>query len=302
MIEGGELYFAILSAAAAIPVLSFVLLIIGRRFVKVGSVNTSDSFNVGDECYIELNIINTSILPIGICEVDIFADVYDRCERAREEFTVAISLKPLGSTKIYLKKSFDKCIYAEYFVKTIKIYDILGYFSLKKAISKSFSFAVIPKIQNIFSDYDIAELPTTGNEEFDGIREYRAGDRISLLHHKLSAKSDNLYSKNFSRNEAADALIVFNSRCSEIENLLEELVDCSFDLITKHQKFEIINIGYDRVPVPVEGYEDYKKHLVKMVCDLNTKIYNEYNSEYDSGLYRVIIEIRPRDEAVSYER
>jgi hypothetical protein len=304
IIEGGDLYFAVLAAVVAVPVLSFVLLIINKRFAKVDTIETRDSFNVGDECYIEVSIANSSILPISRCEVDIFVDVYDRCERSREEFTVSVSLKPKSSTKIYLKKSFNRCIYAEYFVKSLQIYDILGYFSLTKRIkNKNCNFAVIPKLHEKFSDYDIIMQPNLCDSEFDGVREYRKGDRLKLIHHKISAKSEGLYSKKFLSDETADALVVFDLSTEritdeEFKKIIAEFVDCCNDLIECQSLFEIINIGYDSEPVLIRDFESFKKHLVNIIIDLNTKIYNEYKSQYNRSLYPLIFEICPREEAL----
>jgi hypothetical protein len=304
IVEGSDLYFAVLSAIIAVPVLSFILLIIAKRFVKVSSIISNDSFNNGDECYIELIIANSSILPIAKCEVDIIADVYDRCTRSREEVTVTVSLKPKDSTKVYLKKSFNKCIYAEYFVKAIRIYDILGYFSLTKKIKeKNCNFAVIPKFEEKSSNYVLLRQPNPCNSEFDGVREYKAGDRLNLIHHKISAKSESLYSKKFLSDETVDALVIFDLGAGRIsdkkfEKFLSEFVDCCSDLIESCLISEIINIGYDNKTVLIKDYEDFKNHLVNMVIDLNTKIYNEYKSQYNRGLYPLIFEICPCEEAV----
>jgi uncharacterized protein (DUF58 family) len=301
IIEGGDLYFAVLSAVIAVPVLSFVLSIIARRFVKVDNIITHDSVNVGDECNIEINITNSSILPIFKAEVDIFVDLYDRCERSREEFTVTVSLKPFEKTKIYLKKDFNKCIYAEYFVKTLRIYDIFGYFSLKKRTqNKNCNFAVIPRFEEKTSNYDILRQPKPCDSEFDGVREYRKGDRLNLIHHKISAKSEDLYSKKFLSDENADALVVFDSGVGKISNevfekLLSEFARCCSDLLENQLLFEIINIGYDDEPILVKDNDNFKKHLVNMVIELNTKIYNEYKSQYNRSLYPMIIEICPRE-------
>jgi hypothetical protein len=330
LLEGGDFYFAVLVAVVSVPILSLILLIISRRFIKVESVICSDNFYIDDECYIDVNIVNSSIIPISRCEVSILCNIYDKCSQTPEEFTVTTALKPKGASKIYLKNNFSKCIYAEYSAVSLKIYDIFGYFSFNKKTSKGIdngcSFSIIPKINTdgdedstakfnhnepllVKSEYINREMPEQSklhSGEFDGVREYQVGDRMNQIHHKLSAKSDELYIRKYSSDDDPPLLVIFDSRDPEqFESLLERLVCCCSDLIAKQRKFELINIGFDDAPTPVTGLEGLKKHLVNIVRDMNTKLYNEYKSEYDRSFYQMIIEVCASSDAcetVTYAR
>jgi hypothetical protein len=144
----------------------------------------------------------------------------------------------------------------------------------------------------------------SGEPEFDGVREYRAGDRLNLIHQKLSAKSEVIYSKNITFEKAVDALIILNRgdhklTSDSFEKLVEEFNSKCCELLENHLSFDVINIGYDPIPTYVSNPDEYKKHLINIITDLNTKIYNEYISCYRSFIYPLIINVDPYEEIES---
>lgn len=118
----------------------------------------------------------------------------------------------------------------------IRIYDCLGFLSRKKKWGRETEFLIRPK--PVFVNLEeLRELPMIGeesdsyytdrsgqdNSEIYQIRDYRAGDRLSAVHWKLSARTEGLLVKEFSQPKKSSYLLFLDNRCAGQEDFHRRL-------------------------------------------------------------------------------
>ncbi|GEM_PF-2365916 len=115
-----------------------------------------------------------------------------------------------GINKIFFERTSEKCGIAETQIKHFIVKDPMGLFSQKIKIDKAVTVVTFPTLAkgNNFSfsptELDTAEEITEnagltkGDEDVRDIREYRQGDRIKKMHRNLSARTSEIWIKEYS--------------------------------------------------------------------------------------------------------
>jgi hypothetical protein len=224
--------------------------------------------------------------------------------------TVEMPLKPRETEQIKLHFSINDYSYMEITVKRIRLRDFLGIFKISKRISKSQGTSVIPSLPdeietkkkpdndnlkitlNDFAvasrDYNLSKIKSLGYD-FDGVREYRVGDKRSLLHHKLSAKSEIDYVKKMVKDDLPDLLLLLKLEMKENETgaeqkqinarILEKFTDYGVNLLNADITFTGYLYGYSLNMVKIENYDEFIKLLINIVKLYSTEKYKEYNTD-----------------------
>lgn len=133
----------------------------------------------------------------------------------------------------------------------IRVYDYMHFFSVRKRKTGSEELAVLPKGYETFVNVSRAtrEFPVEGEEydkerkgddpsEIFQIREYRAGDRPQRIHWKLSARSEELLVKEYSRPLGCAVVLFLDFRRyrngGDVNGLLEIALSVSLALLAGH--------------------------------------------------------------------
>ncbi|SHK12050.1 Protein of unknown function DUF58 [Anaerobranca californiensis DSM 14826] len=186
----------------------FLTLIRGWRGIKVERLLPEGRIFSGDKLRIKLNIKNNSIFPILWLKVlERYPLKYMIKHQTLSEISVPVHfLTKKGTKHEYLlqdvprgKLKWDK----------VELYrtDLLGFVETKKELPLLDEVTVYPKfvyipVDNLYNRDDEKQGVTKlikGNDysQISGVREYQRGDKLSLIHWKVSAKKNTLMSKEF---------------------------------------------------------------------------------------------------------
>ena len=166
------------------------------------------------------------------------------------------SVLPKGSVKNSFDFKSSFCGTVSFSVESIKVYDLFGIAFRKIECKKCDYITVLPEIfttdfsSEYFDSNNFDELETEkiGNDLYNisYMREYQKGDSIKRIHHKLSAKLDELIVKQGVENEQKKARIVFDSflnkelTAKQADKKAEEFISKCFAFVENNVKLEIL--------------------------------------------------------------
>lgn len=102
-----------------------------------------------------------------------------------------------------------------------------------------------------------------------GVREYQAGDRVTWIHWKSFARTQNLMTKEFEDRQSEDLLVVLDERASEqFEEQIELAASLVKEAIQQQANVSFISVGEHKVEYPfihsAEQLHDLLVHLAKI--------------------------------------
>lgn len=188
----------ILVTLLVLPVLLFADLIAKRQ--KIG-FSAGESIVTGKGTHDAVFTVSCGgISPVTMCRA--YFDISSLPSGSSEKITEEISIPARDSAPVTVP--VESLHYGETTVtlRYVKVTDLLGLFTLKKAAGISMTVTAIPAIDEKYLDEandisaavsaedDDGDIPTTSPGSVIDFRDYRPGDRLSLVHHKLSARFD----------------------------------------------------------------------------------------------------------------
>ncbi|MCC8015801.1 MAG: DUF58 domain-containing protein [Eubacterium sp.] len=200
-------FIVLLALLISIPPLCIAQLLLTFPFLSIkGSIKDTI---VEDKAENRLFLEIRSLMPVfsGTVYLTMTNLLTDKTRKEKIEF----SALPFIKNRIVLKPCPDHCGTVEITVKRLVIRDFAALFKLTKRPNLSFKQYILPDFvephlssylskTNINLEEDLFSEEKSGDDpsEIFGIREYREGDRLRQIHHKLSAKRDKLISKEYS--------------------------------------------------------------------------------------------------------
>jgi uncharacterized protein (DUF58 family) len=228
----------------AMPFMMFGLLsyIYGR--VKAELVSVAHVVNKGEGIQISVQLSNPTIFPVSNLKIYLSYRNSYSSRKYTKEFLVSIDARTKSSVICDLFSDYAGNM--EITLKTIRIYDYLKLFSLKKKLGYEVKAAVLPYYYELSEDYafnrhtrivesDNYSPYKSGDDpsEVFAIREYREGDRLQRIHWKLSRKLDQLMIKEFSDPMNCSVLLFVNLCVPEGENVLyyiDAILECALSI------------------------------------------------------------------------
>ncbi|MDR0987539.1 MAG: DUF58 domain-containing protein [Ruminococcus sp.] len=280
----GDEYFSLLLAVTSLPILSFVLMLIGRK-IKF-ELSAPEYAIKNGKTFITFCIKNPTIIPISSLDINISYIIYELGEYRATDKAISFSVMPLTKRKVTIEQVYDKYIYEEIQIKEIIVYDLLGIFHTKIKINDRSELCVIP---NLSLDNETLKLPQIPHKSSEiGVREYRPGDMFSHIHQKLSSKSEVIFTR-FYEDEVTVPLLVLDLKyCDDIDLAIEQYAQNAYALINDDSSVEMLNLGYDAKPSIIKDTFTLQKHLINVIKQLNTQKYNEYISRFDRRNYPIV--------------
>ncbi|MDR0904275.1 MAG: DUF58 domain-containing protein [Ruminococcus sp.] len=271
-------------AVTALPVLSLALMFINRR-IKL-ELSVPDYAVINGKTYITISIRNRTIIPIISLNVNTIYRLYELENKTESESTITFSVPSLSMRQVIIEQNYDKYVFEQIQVKEIVIYDLLGIFHTKIKCNECSDLSVIP---NISSDENASIKSSALRENGEiNVREYRTGDPLSHIHHKLSSKSEVIYTRVYD-DEIYRPLLVLNISENGVQNCdMEEYAKKAYTLLSDIYEVEMINLGFDKKTTIISDIDSLQKHLVNAIKMVNTQKYNEYISQFDYKNYSVI--------------
>lgn len=211
----GDLSFIILAFLIAMPVVTFIILAIQTRLLRIAVSSDNAVSERGKAASVKVTLQNRSVLPIAACKISVkYKSVYmsDISSRpANERYSITIPVKQRTVETVSLSLTPDHCGVVEFYIKNIKITDFLGFSFLFRKIGFADKIIVLPNAfpmngslesgivsgaeSNIFSSVKAGDDPS----EIFQLREYRDGDRHNRIHWKLSSRSESFIVKELSQ-------------------------------------------------------------------------------------------------------
>ena len=211
------------TAVIIIPILSFLLMLLGYYFVKFEVFVERRVFEKKETAHTLIRISNEGFLPAPFIKIRIMQ--IDENGKSVDENIYAFSLYPFKgldfNNNIVMKR---RGLY-EVGIKDIEFYDLLGLFRLKRDINEIIEILVLPKrillygnmMRNIFADDGDEKNKSKIGEDrtiVSHIRDYSDGDNINSIHWKLSSKRDELIVKVYDRPNDNNIMIIADMQSS----------------------------------------------------------------------------------------
>lgn len=251
-----KLSYILLLTLIILPVLLFIQVIICAAFLRCSVKKSSTAFYKNTEGAVCFDICNNSLFPLSGCRVCVKTVFKPTGNVSR--YTADVPLPAFGTETVAVNINGEHCGGVEVTLEYVKIYDLLRLFSVKCFKKNNLGGAayIIPKISEKHYDEAMRMLsmpPLECPEETDmavrhgecdpgdvsGFREFAPGDRLSMMHYKLSARFDSDIVKVLSvqsRNRyllSADFSKARNDNGFDLEmrdRIFEKLMSCAFFL------------------------------------------------------------------------
>lgn len=191
------------------PLLSFLLLMIGRASVQVYVSSDTNRCEKMAPVEYEIRVINASPLPLPFVEAVINLPRPDGVRSLRQK--LVLSLIPLGMHRIQDTVRFRYRGLYEIGVQEIYLYDYLRLFRTRIDVNNYSNVTVLPRrlildasAKTAMSDIPspLARMQTTQEQsEQANIRDYRMGDTMKSVHWKLSSKAQELQVRDYNTND-----------------------------------------------------------------------------------------------------
>lgn len=207
--------FIIMLSVIAMPLVSFVLLLCTRLFLKIESAPKKVFVHKLQQFDIVVRVKNRFIIPVS--PLRITGIFHDEDGTIREDRQLILSVMPFSTSEF----SFGGNIRyrGEYLLgyKEAWLYDFLRLFRFKIKLNPDCSVIVSPRRlslddNNALCDDDYESTRTTmsffENTSFSSVRKYTDGDSLRHVHWKLSAKQDSLIVKQMEQNLGSNASIL----------------------------------------------------------------------------------------------
>ncbi|MDR0917727.1 MAG: DUF58 domain-containing protein [Oscillospiraceae bacterium] len=306
-----DVYFSLLLTIIAIPIISLIVLIISKKYINIANIKQPEYSYKKEKIQVVMGIQNNGIIPIAVGEIEFTANIYKHGECFSEQKSVELPLKARNAEQLLLKFSSDELAYIEIVIKCIRIRDFLSLFCLKKRFDESCNIAVIPRFMRLSDEKNIHSTDFSESKMilektkipfkdsyFDGVREYRLGDKLSAIHHKLSAKSDIDYVKNITEKE--NNTILLQIKLKSLHENIEENVGINEQILDIYTKYAISLLesntpfytylhGYSKDVVKTENRDDFVKLLINIIESYSKNKYKEYNIDCIEKSFKHII-------------
>ncbi|MDE7294819.1 MAG: DUF58 domain-containing protein [Oscillospiraceae bacterium] len=200
-----NLSYIILISVTALPVLMAVQLAVSAKLLTHSIKKNSSAIFKGNEGEAQITLVNNSFFPMSGVRVGVRITYLPTGETRRQ--TADIPLPARSSQTVTVGITPKNCGEARVFLEYVKVYDLLHLFSVKLFKNEGMigRVCIIPKVEAKYSEEAAALMQersaASGNDEgskgdsgafgdVSGYRDFIPGDRLSRLHHKLSARFD----------------------------------------------------------------------------------------------------------------
>lgn len=287
------LYLAVLYKSNGILFIFYTEILIGSIMflmnlsvilnIKV-KLETEPVVNRSGELKFGLTIENRSILPSG--RVLLTVNCLDPYTMKSKKTIIEqwCSVRSAEKHLYSFRGSDGEILSGKYVVsiKKISVYDYLGFFKLTKKIkNKDNATCIIPVIdgeitesaEDISNEIEkLVSVKKSNTGEFSHVREYRNGDKLRNIHWKLSAKSDEIYVKEFSEGCENYLCYYIETKPLNRKEIAKEFEKWS---IVGNQAIEsgnnIIFIWYDFGQKYVrKAYVSNVEELYRALCEINS--------------------------------
>lgn len=233
------------------------ILICGRLYLTIIKKNleiiirfNQEVFQVGDDGYFKLTVLNYSFFPILYLIVKEAG--LEKFDKKYKGDVVNINIESTRVIEKYIR--FNKRGIYEFGQVHFAINDMFHMFETKSVVNKNKSIKVYPKIystnnisvngNDIFQNIEYFKGAREDSTSIKDIRKYNSGDNIKKIHWKISAKYGELFIKNYDNISGEESVVILdmNSKSFFVDDgdlLEEQLVSFYLSVIKKLSERDI---------------------------------------------------------------
>ncbi|MGN1188248.1 MAG: DUF58 domain-containing protein [Lachnospiraceae bacterium] len=225
--------YVLLIAAVAVPVVSLVILIIQKCFVRIHCKENFISTVRLETAVVKYEVNNPTPFPVAYAE----AVLQERKKRMR--FSVPARNKAFVNNTV----SYEHCGVDTVQLRCVYIYDFLRLFRFKLYNPGVVKVTILPRLFGVSEgEQEISTMQddsSTGSKkgndrsEIAEIREYRDGDCIRDIHQKLSCRMSRLMVKIYSCEEEDEPAFLFwpGENGSEQKEIKDRMLEAMYTLM-----------------------------------------------------------------------
>lgn len=229
----------------ALPVVLLAILIYTTCCVTV-ELSTKGTVTRKGECVEVLFLVkNKSHFPVAFSSL--YIGYYNRFTNTMEKEKITLFIDKKSEKKISCKLTMNHCGNIIVACESIRIYDYLKIFSIKKSIKKKVKIATLPELYEIkaefkgnsigvISESTVFSKTKAGDDpsEVFAIREYQQGDKLQRIHWKLTSKKEEVMVKDFSLSMDCSINVLVNlyfcGEKSEIYSFMDAMLETVYSL------------------------------------------------------------------------
>lgn len=235
LLAGGILPYLILKILLLILFFSYMSIRINKKNLACFFYIDKKEVMVGDSLTLGYKLNNTSILPVAYGEID--------CKIASRlgNTTISGEIKMINPLELVNIQRQIQCIHRGVYPVgrlRLKIRDIFHLFEETIDFNNQLELKVYPRIFQIkrmtipaaefFGNVSVSQNTYEDFSSIESIRKYAPGDPVKKIHWKASAKSGDLYVKNYELSANASILFIIDgyhgSYRNDVDGRLEEKV------------------------------------------------------------------------------
>lgn len=232
----------LLTAEVFLLVIMFVLPRYFRRILKFGFLGKNQTVQKGEESFCSVHVNNKGRLPVNKLNIKIkFAYQKDKQTVLKKKLDGSAACGNKNLLEFGFKAPYCGMIDAS--LESVRIYDYLSIFSSYKRLKAEMKIAVFPSERALHIELPsfgqdennpVTEMiaPKSGDDHNDirQIREYHPGDSIRLLHRNYSAKTGELWIKEYEREKDFRLDLILDT--SDIQKKTAEERDAFYEILS----------------------------------------------------------------------
>lgn len=296
--------------AAAMLLLSWYFRLHVRVWLdmKIPAAQKNESFPL------ELHLENTGIFPIS--DVYIVLGYENKCGAYRERRVLDESIGGRGRKTLIIHADSMYCGNIRFFLPRVCVWDYLHLFGRKLKCPSQLVVNILPDIQaipvevsmrtrNFTVEGDDYEKNRSGDDpsEIFQIREFRPGDRLQRIHWKMSARMEEMMTKEYSMPRGCKILLLLDARQKEASpEKMDRFLELAASLCFSMLEAGCLHVAawYDdnagrvlrhSVQKEQDIYETLDLLMAAPFYELEYDIQAAYCSGYPEGVYSTILRL-----------
>lgn len=284
-----------LYAILVLPLLSLGMALFSRKQLDIVQKVGKQIIVKGDKTQYLLIVGNRSVMPVASVRAKFKSNSHGIVTDFEEQY---FSLKARGSVDLVFNINAKYRGRFEIGLENIVLYDFLGLFSFKQDFGEIMLLEVRPRVigldplplklaqggaggtQNLLQQEDYAII--------SDLRKYQPTDGYKKIHWKVSAKRNELISKNFqSFKHSATTIIIDNSKIAGLNHIaiedmmMEACVSVISQAVTRQQICQLIYLGMD---MDLQEHTNSFEFLYRQACNIgfNRFTSRDFDTRFDS--------------------
>ncbi|QQK79251.1 DUF58 domain-containing protein [Salicibibacter cibi] len=285
MVQGGFVSWFLFYSVSALLLAGFAMAAFPLRFLRAERSMTRRHLSQGETVKVQVSIYKTSRWPcffVGIRDLVPHGLILESDSNAF--FFMMFSREKIYS---YLVKANKRGAYT-YDVVHVESGDPFGFFKSEKYLSAASEMLVYPRIKALpfnlqnergqRANTDRVGAKRINHEEtsnFSGVREYVAGDRLSSIDWKVSARLGSLATKEFDMEEGKGFTILLDTRAESgqsFEAAVEWAAASVNGVFEKHSRLNFAALGAKPVVSPIGNDRAHMRQVMKELAKIEPSL------------------------------